>query len=61
MLKEYKAWYRGAFGIGPRQLVTVTGIGTNKGRIVLDCTTEDGRSHWGYLDQFEAVAVEDVE
>ena len=60
MFGKYKAWYRGAWGTQPRRLVTVTGIDTNKGRIVLDCTDEAGCNHWGYLNQFDAVNIDDL-
>ena len=58
---EYKIWYRGTFGRGPKQLATVHGVGDKNGHIILDCRV-DGEEYdrWGYVYQFEPLTIEET-
>lgn len=57
-LREGSVVYvRGAFGTGPSVKATVEAVEADikNGRPGIDYVTEDGDSHWAYLDQVQAV------
>jgi hypothetical protein len=39
---------RGGFGMEPPQRVTVTGVGTKRGKIVYDYVDKGGNNRWFY-------------
>lgn len=54
-----RVWYFGGWGSKPPVPAMVRGWGIEKGRVVLDVQTDEGRRVWGFLFQVEPMATQD--